>query len=79
VDQNGPVLFDHQQSGRFRQERVQTAGVSDFAAGNDQAHRANLPSLSDRPGQDPGPSPRCIQVARTPNALAPVLFRVDRW
>jgi hypothetical protein len=48
MDENGTVLFDHQQSGRLRQKGVQTAGVGDLAASNDRAHRANLPSLSDR-------------------------------
>jgi hypothetical protein len=47
VDQNGPVLLDHQQSGRLRQEPVQATGVGDFAAGNDQAQRGNLPSVPD--------------------------------
>jgi hypothetical protein len=47
VHEHRAVVLQHQQARRLGQKGVQAAGVGDLAAGNDQAHAANLPSLSD--------------------------------
>ena len=47
VHEHGAVVLQHQEPRRLRQEGVQAAGVGDLAAGDDQAHRANLPSVPD--------------------------------
>ena len=43
------VRLDHDQPQRLWKERLQAAGVADFTASNDQAHRGNLTSTPDAP------------------------------
>ena len=55
VDEHRAVVLQHQEPCRLRQERVQPAGVGDFAAGDDQAHaRATYCPFRTCPGAVPG-------------------------
>lgn len=47
MNEHRSIVFQDEESRRLGQEGVQTAGVRDFAAGDDQTHRGNLLSVSE--------------------------------
>jgi hypothetical protein len=48
VDEHRAVVLQDQEANGLRQDGVETAGIANLAAGDEQAHRVNLLSLSDR-------------------------------
>jgi len=48
VDEHGTVRFQNQEAHGFREDGRDAAGVDDLAAGDDETHRRNLLSRSDR-------------------------------